>query len=60
MNAIGLEAWAQMGKVMQECIKKIGEKLNCDDYMISMTIGKKAAEMFEIEKYGIKFVLRSC
>jgi len=35
-----------MGKVMQECIKKIGEKLNCDDYMISMTIG---AEMFEIE-----------
>jgi len=49
-----------MGKVMQECIKKIGEKLNCDDYMISMTIGKKAAEMFEIEKYGIKFVLRSC
>ena len=38
-----------MGKVMQESIKKIGEKLICDDYMISMTIGKNAAEMFEIE-----------
>jgi len=28
-----------MGKAMQECIKKIGKKLNCDDYinMILMT-----------------------
>ena len=41
-----------MGKAMQESIKKIGEKLNCNDYIISMTIGKKAAEMFEIEKHG--------
>ena len=34
---------------MQESIKKIGEKLSYDDYMISATIGKKAVEMFEIE-----------
>ena len=44
---------------MQECIKKIGEKLNCDDYMISMTIyiGENAAKMFEMERLLLKELL---